>query len=124
MMPRPLRPACVCEALLAALEAAEGRRKQRKRDQTPDTIGLDVKRRLLRQAVADDPEPETFDAWLMQYVQEQEVKQPSGAAASMARAVLEEWRLAHTLPDFAEWLEHGAPSEDAGPGQRSKSIRD
>ena len=108
-----LRPALVCEALLAALESAEGRRKQRKRDQTPDTVGLDVKRRLLQQAVEDAPEPEMFDAWLMRYVEEQEAKHLSGATATMARAVLEEWRLAHTLRDFAAWLERGAPSEDA-----------
>jgi hypothetical protein len=119
MMPGLLRPGCVCEALLAALEAAEGRRKQRKRDQTPDTIGLDVKRRLLQQAVEDDPEPETFDAWLMRYALEQEAKEPSGATAAMARAVVEEWRLAHSLRDFAAWLEQGAPSADAdAPGGR------
>ena len=39
-----VRPAEVCAALLAALEAAEGRRRSRKRDQTPDAIGLAIKR--------------------------------------------------------------------------------
>ena len=42
-----IRPAEVCKALLAALDASEGQRKRRKRDQTPDAIGLAVKRGLL-----------------------------------------------------------------------------
>ena len=42
------RPADVCRALLAALEASEGRRRKRKRDQTPDAFGLAVKRDLLQ----------------------------------------------------------------------------
>jgi hypothetical protein len=35
-------------------------------------------------------------------------------AVGKALAVLEEWRLAHALPDFLDWLEHDAPSDDAG----------
>jgi len=100
-----LRPADVCKALLAALEAAEGRRRKRKRDQTPDTIGLSIKRSLLARAVQDDPSPEAFEAWLLNY--------PSGAVSAMARSVLEEWRLAHSLGEFRVWLEQGAPSDDA-----------
>ena len=57
-----LRPAAVCKALLAALEAAEGRR-----DQTPDSIGLSIKRELLEHAVQDDPSPQSFDEWLLNY---------------------------------------------------------
>src|SRR2546425_831530 len=45
-----LRPAEICKALLAALEAAEGRTRKRKRDQTPDTIGLSIKRSVLARA--------------------------------------------------------------------------
>jgi phosphoglycolate phosphatase-like HAD superfamily hydrolase len=116
-----LRPAFVCEALLAALESAEGRRKQRKRDQTPDSIGLDVKRRLLEHVVSEDPEPDAFEAWLMDYVNKAQGTEASGATATIARTVLDEWRLAHTLRDFAQWLEQGAPSEDsrAAPGADS-----
>ena len=61
------RPADVCRALLAALEAAEGRRRKRKRDQTPDAFGLAVKRALLQRAVEDDPQPEAFEEWLLNY---------------------------------------------------------
>src|SRR5437016_12597710 len=58
------RPAVVCAELLAALDASEGRRRRRKRDTTPDAIGLTIKRDLLERAVAADPEPDAFEAWL------------------------------------------------------------
>ena len=60
-----VRPAEVCAALLAALEAAEGRRRSRKRDQTPDAIGLAIKRELLERVVQEDPDPEAFEEWLL-----------------------------------------------------------
>jgi hypothetical protein len=107
-----LRPADVCRALLAALEAAEGRRRSRKRDQTPDAFGLGVKRDLLRRAVDEDPAPEAFEAWLLEYPQTCSAPELAGPALAMARAVFEEWRLAHSLGEFRQWLEQGAPSED------------
>ena len=108
-----IRPAQVCMALLAALEAAEGQRKRRKRDQTPDAIGLAVKREVLEGVVQDDPDPELFEAWLLRYSQKRESRHSPGAVSAMARAVLEEWRLAHSMGDFKAWLDHGAPSDDA-----------
>lgn len=119
-----LRPADVCNALLAALDAADGRRRKRKRDQTPDTIGLSIKRMLLERAVHDDPNPEAFEEWLLNYPVRYAETGSSGAVSAMARAVLEEWRLAHSLDEFRVWLEQGAPSDDAKdekPGQRSSS---
>jgi hypothetical protein len=110
------RPADVCRALLAALEAAEGRRKKRKRDQTPDTIGLAVKREVLERVVEDDPDPEMFEGWLLSHAQKSESKHSAGAVSAMARAVLDEWRLAHSMGDFKAWLDHGAPSDDADAG--------
>src|SRR5690348_697382 len=60
----PARPGEICRELLAALDASEGRRRRRKRDTTPDAIGLTIKRDLLERAIADDPEPDEFEAWL------------------------------------------------------------
>lgn len=107
------RPADVCRALLAALEASEGRRKKRKRDQTPDAIGLAVKRELLERVVQDDPDSEGFEGWLMRYSYNCQGGHSSGAVSAMARAVLEEWRLAHSMGEFKTWLDRGAPSDDA-----------
>jgi hypothetical protein len=108
-----LRPADVCRALLAALEASEGRRRNRKRDQTPDAFGLSVKRDLLRQAVEDDPQPEAFEEWLLEYPRTCKARDLVGPAFAMARAVFDEWRLAHASGEFRLWLEQGAPSDDA-----------
>jgi hypothetical protein len=105
-----LRPAQVCGELLAALDAAEGRRRRRKRDTTPDSIGLGIKRELLEGAVRDDPEPDAFEGWLMSRCEASPAG--SGAARAMAISVLEEWRLAHASEAFRSWLETGAPSED------------
>ena len=113
------RPADICRALLAALEASEGRRRNRKRDQTADAIGLGVKRSLLERAVADDPEPDDFERWLLDYPAACTVPGEAGPATAMARVVFEEWRLAHSLEGFRWWLEIGAPSDDAGKRSRS-----
>src|SRR3712207_5759539 len=59
-----LRPAAVCQQLLQATDASEGRRKRRKRNTTPDSLGMEVKRALLEAVVADDPDPDLFEAWL------------------------------------------------------------
>ena len=112
----PFRPADVCRALLAALEAAEGRRRKRKRDQTPDTFGLAVKRDLLQRVVEEDPMPERFEEWLLNYPLTCGAPELAGPARAMARSVFEEWRLAHALGAFRTWLEQGAPSEDRGSG--------
>jgi hypothetical protein len=110
---RAFRPADVCRALLAALEASEGRRQQRKRDQTPDAFGLAVKRALLQRVVEDDPSPEAFEKWLLDYPLTCKAPELAGPSFAMARAVFEEWRLAHALGEFRLWLEQGAPSDDA-----------
>lgn len=111
------RPSDVCRALLAALDASEGRRRQRKRDQTPDAIGLAVKRDLLQRAVEEDPRAEAFEEWLLNYPLTCKAAELEGPAFAMARAVFEEWRLAQTLSEFRLWLERGAPSDDATDGK-------
>ena len=110
---RSLRPAEICRALLAALEASEGRNRKRARDQKPDTIGLSIKRSLLTRAVQDDPPPEAFEEWLLNYHATCDIPESSGAVLAIARNVLEEWRLAHSMDAFRVWLARGAPSDDA-----------
>src|ERR671911_2880677 len=75
-----LRPAVVCQQLIQATDASEGRRKRRKRDTTPDSLGMEVKRELLEAVIADDPNPDAFEAWLFARVQ------VSGRLAGGARA--------------------------------------
>ena len=104
------RPAVICRELIAALEASEGRRRRRKRDTTPDAIGLGIKRALLEGAVAEDPEAADFERWLLERCLA--AGGETGAMRAMALEVLAEWRLASSLPAFGEWLDHGAPSDD------------
>ena len=118
------RPADVCKALLSALEAAEGRRRSRKRDQTPDAYGLSLKRELLQRVLAADPEPSQFEAWLLAYTQTCGDPTTAGPVLAMARAVYEDWRLAHTSEEFRRWLRAGAPSADARGTSRSDAGDD
>jgi hypothetical protein len=104
------RPAAICRELLAALEASEGRRRRRKRDTTPDAIGLGIKRALLEGVVADDPEPAALEAWLLERCLA--AGGEAGATRAMALEVLAEWRLAASVPEFGDWLDRGAPSDD------------
>lgn len=94
------------------MDASEGRRRKRKRDTTPDRAGLEIKRRLLEQAVQDDPEPAAFEGWLLEKGRAPEDTESSGALLAMARAIHEEWELARTSPGFREWLNAGSPSDD------------
>lgn len=124
------RPAEVCRALLAALEASEGRRRSRKRDQTPDAIGLAIKRELLERTVRDDPAPDAFEGWLLNAAQTCNAPASTGAISAMARAIYDEWKLAHSMGEFKDWLDHGAPSDDAtavmssSPRAGEKSIKE
>jgi hypothetical protein len=106
-----MRPAEVCQQLLAALDASEGRRRRRRRDTTPDSIGLALKRTLLEETVRQDPDPDIYEGWLLECCLSG--GEASGPMRAMALDVLDEWRLAQSSTVFREWLEHGAPSDDA-----------
>lgn len=111
-MTAAVRPAGVCRALIEALQASEGRRRRRKRDTTPDAIGLAIKRELLERAVADDPDPDAFESWLAERCLESAAAVGEGSVRAMALDVLAEWRLAMSSPAFGDWLARGAPSDD------------
>jgi hypothetical protein len=117
-----LRPAEVCRQLLAALEASEGRRRRRKRNTTPDAIGMAIKRTILEETVRDDPDAEAFEGWLLERClsagesgsrsDTEELFAASGPVRAMALEVLAEWRLGEMPGVFRSWLGQGAPSED------------
>jgi hypothetical protein len=109
-----LRPAVVCRQLLRAMEAADGRRKRRKRDTTPDALGMAIKRDLLAAVIAADPEPDDFEAWL--FAQVQTAGGLTGATRAMALEVRDDWEFALASDGFRDWLAAGAPSDDTRPG--------
>ena len=109
-----MRPALLCQQLLRATDASEGRRKRRKRNTTPDALGMEVKRDLLEAAVTDDPNPDDFEAWL--FVRVQASGAHVGATRAMALQIWDEWQFALASGGFREWLAAGAPSDDSRPG--------
>jgi hypothetical protein len=100
----------MCRSLLAALDASEGRRRRRKRNTTPDAIGMAVKRTLLEEAARDDPDPDAFEEWLLERAA---VREGGGQIRAMAREVLADWKLSQSSSVFRRWLQEGAPSDDA-----------
>jgi hypothetical protein len=108
-----LRPGAFCRHLLNALAASEGRRRRRKRDTTPDAIGMSLKRQLMDKAATDDPDPAAFEVWLIRQVLEAPA---SGPVQAMCAEILEEYRVAALDPAFQTWLATGAYSEDAEGG--------
>jgi hypothetical protein len=108
------RPAHVCQQQLQAIESSEGRRKRRKRNTTPDALGMEVKRDLLEAAIVDDPDPDGFEAWLFARVQASGAQ--VGATRAMALQIWDEWQFALASGGFRQWLAAGAPSDDSERG--------
>ena len=112
-----MRPAEFCREAIAALEASEGRRRRRKRNTTPDAIGLGMKRQMLEAAIDDDPDAEDFEDWLFQRCVA--AGPGNGGMRAVALSILEEWRFTADVAGFRAWLAAGAPSDDAAPAERS-----
>jgi len=118
----PWRPAEICAALLATLEASEGRSQRRKRDQTSDRIGLSIKRMLLEHAVAD-PDPEAFEEWLLEQCLSETTGSGMGPTRAMALEILTDVKLSGQVESFGDWLADGAPSADADPAPTADPPR-
>jgi hypothetical protein len=105
-----LTPAQLCQGLLGALEASEGRRRRRARNTTADAIGMAVQRELLEAAVRESPDASDFEGWLMTRCLAE--GESDGATRAMAIFVWQQWRLACETTDYGAWLAEGAPSDD------------
>jgi hypothetical protein len=105
-----LRPSAFSRLLLRSLDASEGRRKRRKRDTTPDAIGLGIKRDLLEASMTEDPSPEDFEGWLLGKAL---AAPASGPILALCSQIMAEYQAATLDPSFGRWLAEGAPSADA-----------
>lgn len=115
-----LHPGDFCAQALEAIEVSEGRRKRRKRDTGPDVIGMDLKRELLRRGAEARPEPDQFEAWLMEQVFQADAPGPIRA---MALEILADYQNACDYHSFSGWLAEGAPTpkvEDPGRPRRRR----
>jgi hypothetical protein len=70
-----------------------------------------IKRTILEETVRHDPDPDDYEGWLLERCVTQEGA--TGPRLAMALDVLSDWRLAQTSVVFRNWLEQGAPSDDA-----------
>ncbi len=103
-------PTELCRGMLAALDASEGRRKRRSRNTTADSIGLEIQRELLTDAVRDAPSDASFERWLQERCAAQ--GESDGAHRAMALMIWHEWQLASQLEGGGAWLTTGARSDD------------
>ena len=102
---------------LFLLGSGETGPRQRARDQQADAAGLDLKRRVLTEVVARDPDPDGLEAALLEIVDA--FGPPTGPTRAVARSVLEEWRFAASA---AGWVPH-LLGEAVNPPQRKKGDR-
>jgi len=97
--PPPLRARDLALLLLASRDL---RPRQRARDQQADTAGLELKRRVLLEVAALDPEPDDLEATLHGIVAR--LGEPSGPARAIAAIVRDEWEMACVSPDWVAQL--------------------
>lgn len=109
----PLRPRDFALLLLASGETTP---RERARDQAADRTGLALKRRILEQLVAVDPEPEDLEAVLLELPQQ--MGESAGTTRSLSLALLQEWQLARTTPAWVAHLLDTAIAPENGKGLR------
>jgi hypothetical protein len=103
----PQRPAEFCRQAAEVIRGSEERRRRRKRDTGPDVLGMEMKRDLLERAIAADPEPDEFEAWLLQQV----IEAPAGGPLrAMAIEIYSDYQNARAVESFGGWLSEGAPT--------------
>ena len=108
------RPRDFALFLLGATEAP----RRRARDQQADATGLDLKRKVLLELAARDPDPEAVEAALMDVVDA--LGPPAGPTRAVARGVFDEWRFAADSPG---WVPHLLGEAVAPPEPRRKGGR-
>jgi len=75
--------------------------RQRARDQQADLAGMTIKKRMLEELAALDPEPEELEAVLMRIVEE--IGPPTGPTRAIAVTIRDEWQAVRVSP---EWMAH------------------
>jgi hypothetical protein len=97
--PLPVRPRDLSLMMLAAGDVLPRRRA---RDQQADVAGLELKRQLLAEIVAADPESEALGEVLDAIVRR--VGNPDGPARAIARGIIEEFEAIQCSPPLWAWL--------------------
>jgi hypothetical protein len=101
---------------LLLLSSEELRPRRRKRSQSADVAGMDLKRRLLERIVALDPEPAALEASLARMVEE--FGPPTGPFRTLAIGFRDDWLALAFNPHWIEQLrEEAARQGESGGGQ-------
>jgi hypothetical protein len=109
------RPKDFALFLLGSTEAAP---RQRARDQQADAAGLELKRKVLVELVARDPEPDEVEAALVDIVDA--LGPPTGPTRAVALGVLDEWRFAASSPG---WVPHLLGEAVSPPREKKRNRR-
>ena len=112
-----LRPRDLALLLLASGDLLP---RQRARDQQADRAGLALKKRVLEELAALDPEPEELEAALLHTVET--IGPPTGPTRALALTIREEWRAACLSPEWTAQLLGEAIRESAEGGKRGRRL--
>jgi hypothetical protein len=94
---------------LLLLSSGELLPRQRLRSQSPDSAGLELKRRLLQRVADLDPEPGNLEATLAQVIDE--LGPPSGPSRALAIGFRDDWRGLASNPEWLKQLRHEAEQQ-------------
>jgi hypothetical protein len=103
MTDHSLRPR---DLALLLLSSEELRPRRRKRSQSPDVAGMDLKRRLLERIAELDPEASALEATLSRLIEE--LGPPSGPFRSLAIGFRDDWFGLAANPHWIEQLREEA----------------
>ena len=100
---------------LLLLSSGELLPRQRLRSQSPDSAGLELKRRLLQRVADLDPEPGNLDATLARLIDE--LGPPSGPIRALAIGFRDDWQGLASNPEWLKQLrDEAAQQRERGDG--------
>jgi hypothetical protein len=100
---------------LLLLSSGELLPRQRLRSQSPDSTGLELKRRMLRRVADLDPEPGTLDATLASLIDE--LGPPSGPIRALVIGFRDDWQGLASNPHWLQQLrDEAAQQRERGNG--------
>jgi hypothetical protein len=109
------------EYALLLLDSGELLPRQRLRSQTPDSCGLELKRRLLESLAELDPKPSELDAALEWLVTER--GPASGPLRALALTFRDEWQALLANPHWIEYLQLESARHSQRCNDRARNVR-
>ncbi len=105
---------------LLLLSSGELLPRQRLRSQSPDSAGLELKRRLLQRVADLDPEPGNLEASLARVIDE--IGPPSGPIRALAIGFRDDWQGLASNPDWLKQLRDEAAQQRERGDSRGRRL--